>query len=213
MHYKKIANQVYRKFSEIEGNQYIAGDYALEIILRIVKDFKINKVLEVGLGIGTIAENIFVYSKENGVTISYFGTEENDFCLKALPKNVVDYHKIALYNTIKDIPKSETFNFIIVDGSDESLNEIKKRLNKNAIIFIEGGRQSQIDIIKQVYPSALVAEVVSMRKPPSYGPFHQKWTGSGSIIFCEPTLYQKLYWFKEKVQSYSKRRIRKYFLK
>ena len=212
MHYKKIAYQVYKKFSSIDGNQYIAGDYALEIILRIIIDFKITKVLEIGLGIGTISETVLLFSKENDVPISYFGTEENNFCLKALPLNVLDFNEIALYRTISDIPKSETFNFIIVDGSDASLSQIKKRLVKNAIIFIEGGRQSQIDTIKKIYPRALVAEVVSVRKPPSYGPFYQKWTGSGSIIFCEPLFYQKLYWFKEKVQSYSKRRIRKYLL-
>ncbi|WP_418636170.1 hypothetical protein [Winogradskyella sp.] len=211
MHYKKIAVEGYKKFSNIDGNQYIAGDYALEIILRIITDFKIKKVLEVGLGIGSISDTILKHSKENNVSISYFGTEENDFCLKALPQNVVDYNRIALHKTISDIPKTEKFNFIIIDGSDDALNNVKELLNSNAIMFIEGGRQSQIDIIKQIYPKALVAEVVSMRRPPSYGPFHQKWTGSGSLIFCEPTPSQKLYWFKEKVQSYFKRRIRKYF--
>ncbi|MBU2919817.1 hypothetical protein KO504_00555 [Winogradskyella psychrotolerans] len=212
MHYKKIAVEGGQKFSNIEGNQYMSGgDDALKILFRIISDFKIKKVLEVGLGICSILDTILRRSKGNNVSISYFGTEENDFCLKALPQNVVDYNRIALHKTISDIPKPERFNFIIIDGSNDALNNVKELLNSNAIMFIEGGRQSQIDIIKQIYPKALVVEFVSISRPPSYVPFHQKWTGSGSLIFCEPTASQKLYWFKEKVQSYFEQRIRKYF--
>ena len=212
MHYKEIAKHVYKKFSDLEGNQHIAADYALEIILRLITDFKFDKVLEIGLGIGSISDTVLEFSRKKNSPITYFGTEKNEFCLNALRRNVTDFKRIHLYSSISAIPKSEKFNFVVIDGSDSSLVEIKTLLSKHPILFVEGGRRPQINLIKQIYPNALESEVVSIRKPPEYGPFHQKWTGSGHIIFCEPTMYQKLYWFVEKVKSYTKRRIRKFLL-
>ena len=96
MNYKKTAEITYLKFSEIEGNQNIAGDYALEFILRLIKDFKIKNVLEIGLGIGSVSDAIMMYAKNNGLQITYTGTEANQYCIEVLPKNVNYFNEINL---------------------------------------------------------------------------------------------------------------------
>lgn len=209
MNYKEISRETYRKFANVEGNQFIAGDYALEEILRYVQKFKIKNILEVGLGIGSISEAILNFSYDNNLNISYSGTEANDYCLTQLPLNVMMFNKINLYSYIADIPQGELFDFIIVDGGDSSLSEIKKYCATNAIIFIEGGRASQIETLRSIFPNFYQSEIISTRKPPAYGPFHQKWTGGGTLIAVNPTIYQKAFIFTEKVKTYAKRRIRK----
>jgi len=210
MNYKQIGINTYKKFSEVEGNQYIAGDYALEKILKLVSVFKMKNILEIGLGIGSISDAILTFSKQNNVPVNYSGTESNDFCLKTLPNNVLHFNEIKLYNSVEFLPHNEIYEFVIVDGSDESLKQIKKHCTKNAVIFIEGGRASQVAELRAIFPNYKYAEIISMRKPPIYGPFHQPWTGGGSVIFIEPTLFQTIFVFKEKVKTFLKRRLRKF---
>jgi hypothetical protein len=209
MNYKECAVETYKKFSKIDGNQHIAGDYALEFILKIIKDFKVKSVLEVGLGIGSIADAILTYSVSNNLKINYSGTEANEFCLNALSKNVIHYNLIKLYSNINSVTNACKFDLIIVDGSDDSLEKISKIANENAIVFIEGGRANQVDNLKNIFPKYKYAEIISVRKPPEYGPFKQRWTGGGGLIFVNPTLHQKAYVFKEKIKTYVKRRLRK----
>lgn len=210
MNTKEFALKTYHKFAQLEGNQYIAGDYALEKILNLITTFKPTHVLEVGLGIGSISDTILNYCNQTQTKIQYTGTEENEFCLAVLPKYVDLYSEIHLYQNIDEIQTTGVFDFVIVDGSDESLIKAKDLCTKNAMIFIEGGRMSQVNEIKKIFPNYRYAEIISTRKPPSFGPFQQKWTGGGSLIFVNPTLKQKAYCFNEKVKTFIKRRLRKF---
>ncbi|HMI07093.1 MAG TPA: hypothetical protein VK528_06085 [Flavobacterium sp.] len=124
MDYKEIAKENYKKFSFVEGNEYIASEYAIITILKLLADFKINSILEVGLGIGSISDTIFKYAKKRGIAIDYTGTEANEYCLTALKSNVGDYNDIHLYASISEIKGNPKYDFIIVDGSDESLQSI-----------------------------------------------------------------------------------------
>ena len=74
MNYNKTAIDVYRKFSSFEGNQHIASEFALKCVLKLVVDFKIKRILEIGLGIGCIVDSVLEFSKEYG-EIDYYGTE------------------------------------------------------------------------------------------------------------------------------------------
>lgn len=210
MNYKDTASKSYKKFSFLEGNDYIAGDYALEIILKLIKDFKIKSILEIGLGIGAISDTILTYAKHNGIDIKYAGTESNAFCLNALKSNIDEYESIELYNDLNEISEDVRFDLIIIDGSDDGIKKLSNILKNNGIVFIEGGRASQIKVIKDVYNSALIAEIISIRKPPNYGPAKQEWTGGGSLIFINANNYQRYYWIIEKVKTYIKRRLRRF---
>jgi hypothetical protein len=210
MNYKKIAADTYKKFSTLEGNQYIAGDYAIENILELIKDFKIKNILEIGLGIGSISDAILNFSKDNSLEINYYGTELNEFCLKALKNNVTDFDEIHLFSDLEFLKTDTNFDLVIVDGSDESLVKVKDLLTTRALIFIEGGRASQVSFLKKMFPKFIYVEIISVRKPPEYGPYHQKWTGGGSLIFINPNFIQKCYCFNEKVKTFLKRRGRKF---
>lgn len=210
MNYTQVTTQVYKKFSEKEGNEYIAGDYALEKILRFISHYKSSNILEIGLGIGSISDAILKYARLNNLQINYTGTEANAFCLSVLPQNVDEFQKINLYSSLDNIPPESQYDFIIIDGSDEALSKIKKHCTKNAVIFIEGGRASQIRTIQDVFPNSIYVEVISVRKPPLYGPFSQKWTGGGSLIAVNPTAIQRISMFVEKGKTFAKRRLRKY---
>lgn len=210
MKHNEISDRIYKKFSEKDGNDHIAGDYALEKILRFITQYKCSKILEIGLGIGSISDAILNYAKSNSLKIDYTGTEANEFCLNALKQNVDDFEKINLYSSLDNIPVSSLYDLIIVDGSDEALSKIKKHCTKHAMIFIEGGRASQIKTIQQIFPNLYYVEVISNRKPPAYGPFNQKWTGGGSLIAVNPTTSQKVSMFFEKVKTFTKRRLRKF---
>ena len=209
MNYKEISRETYRKFANKQGNDHIAGDYALEEILRIIEKFNCRNILEVGLGIGSISDAILNFSEANNLDIKYSGTEANDYCLKQLPLNVDKFDKIKLYHGLEDISQNEIFDFVIIDGSDALLSEVKRHCSKNAIIFIEGGRASQIETLQTIFPRSYQCEIISIRKPPAYGPFHQKWTGGGTLIAINPTVFQKVFVFIEKAKTYTKRRIRK----
>lgn len=211
MNIKKLAEDKYKYFCELEGNDYISSIYALKSILKLIVDYKIKSVLELGLGIGSISDTILTFSKKNKDVIQYVGTENNEFCLRELKKNVEYYSEIELYHSLSEIKTDYKFDLIIVDGSDDGLKSIEKFCKKNTLIFIEGFRGSQVDMIKNIFPKYIHVEIISKEKNPSYGPFSAaNWSGGGQLIFINPNLYQKIYWFKEKVKSYFKRRIRRF---
>ena len=210
MKIREISAKTYEKFSQKEGNAHIAGDYGLEKILRIIDTFKIDRVLEIGLGIGSISDAILIMSASQNRKIRYVGTEANAFCLKVLPENVDHFNQVELYASINSITTNEVFDFIIIDGSDSSLEQVKQFCSDKALIFIEGGRASQVNLIQKIFPKSYSAEIISCRKPPKYGPFQQKWAGGGSLIATNPSIEQKLFIFTEKVRTFTKRRMRKF---
>ena len=210
MKIREISAKTYEKFSQKEGSAHIAGDYGLEKILRIIDTFKIDRVLEIGLGIGSISDAILNMSASQNRKIKYVGTEANAFCLKVLPENVDNFNQIEMYESINSITTKEVFDFIIIDGSDSSLEQVKQFCSDKALIFIEGGRASQVNLIQKIFPKSYSAEIISYRKPPKHGPFQQKWAGGGSLIATNPSMQQKLFIFTEKVRTFTKRRLRKF---
>ncbi|WP_271855510.1 hypothetical protein [Patiriisocius marinus] len=206
--YKKVAEEVSAKFLNIEGNKFIASHFAIQFILKIIKDFNVTSVLEIGLGIGSISDAILKYSELNNLDITYTGTENNDYCLRVLPNNVEHYNKIDLFEDINALQTSAPFDLIIIDGTD-NLDNIKKFGHPNTIIFIEGLRSKQVESIKKLYPKAIHVEVISLMKKLKRNSTEMKWNGGGQLIFLEPSNYRKAYAFKEKVSSFLKRRLRK----
>jgi len=64
MIYKNLAIQNYKRFCEMEGSDCIASEFALETILKIIKIFNVNAILELGLGIGSISDTVLKYSEK-----------------------------------------------------------------------------------------------------------------------------------------------------
>jgi hypothetical protein len=207
---KKQAKLTYDKFSKIDGNQHIAGQFAIESILKIVDTFNINSILEIGLGIGSISDAVLNYSKQKNKKITYVGTEANEFCLNALKTNVANYSQLVVCNSITDIPNTNKFDLIIIDGLDNDLEKIAKHINKEAFLFIEGDRSNQVSLINKKFPNLLFVSMVSSYKNSINGPFSSDhWSGGGSFFILNPNFKSKTFWLIQKIKTKLARRKRK----
>jgi len=198
-----VAVHAYKKFSHVEGNQHIAAEYALKVILSIIRKFKINSVLELGTGIGTIPYAVLEYAKQNNKKITYTCTEANEFCLSQLEGNLENfYHAIRLKSDLVQVPQDTLFDLIIVDGSDENLEAIKGFCKPHSIIFVEGYRMSQVKVMQKIFPKAKHVTLISTYKEPDYGPKpKENWSGGGQVLFSNPTFKQMAFWGYHKLYT------------
>lgn len=209
---KKLAIQNYKRFCEMDGSDFIASEFALETILKIIRIFNIKDILELGLGIGSIADTVLKYAQKENLKINYVGTEKNEFCLSALPKNVLNYNQIVIHEELKQI-KNKKFDLIIIDGYDDTLKEIVAYCKSNSIIFIEGDRKGQTEMIRQVFPKSIHVNIITLYKQKPYshcGGDTNNYIGGGQVFFIDPTFQMKLFWFGQKITTYIKNKIRKY---
>jgi hypothetical protein len=199
---RNLAIENYERFSQLEGSDFIASEFALETILKLIKRYRINNIFEIGLGIGCIVDTVQQYCKEHNVKINYFGTETNSFCLEALSNNLRYYDDLKVTDSIEGIPNGMKFPLIIIDGTEKSLELIKPLLSEHAIIFIEGYRGGQTQHIKKIFPNILHTETISLKKNRPYGP-HIKghWMGGGQLLFVNPNVKQRLHWISEKIKT------------
>lgn len=201
----------YKDFCQLEGSDYIASEFALETIITLLNVFKVKSVLEIGLGIGCVSDTIMKYSKLNNLKIDYFGTESNEYCLSVLPKNVKGFSELKLYYELSEIQKNN-FDLIIIDGSDDSLKNITKYVNKSTILYIEGDRKEQTQIIRSLFKKHCYVNVITLKKNPKYaheGRSVNSYIGGGQLIFINPNIKMKLFYFNEKIKTFFKNKIRK----
>jgi spore coat polysaccharide biosynthesis predicted glycosyltransferase SpsG len=210
---KVLAVQNYKRFCELDGSQYIASEFALETLLKIIKVFKVNSILELGLGIGSISDTVLKYCDGERAKVNYVGTEKNEFCLEELQKNVLDYNQIELYSELNKI-KNKKFDLIIIDGYDDTLKEIVAFCKKNTIVFIEGDRKGQTESIRQIFPKNKYVNVITLNKNKPYshsnGNTHH-YVGGGQLIFIDPTFKMKWFWFQQKIATFLKNKVRIYY--
>lgn len=203
MNTNKIAADAYKYFSNLEGNKHIASEFALKAILKIVHKYQPKKVLELGLGIGSISYCILDYCLKAKNKIQYFGTEKNEFCLSAI-KGYLNgfYSQIKMYDSFQNVPVDEIFDLVIIDGSDDYLKKVGSTISKNGIIIIEGDRIPQLNIVRSIFPKSIYVRVVSNYKNPEYGPFSSNdFSGGLQLIFINPTFGQKIDYWKYKLQT------------
>ncbi|HSC53410.1 MAG TPA: hypothetical protein VLC98_07320 [Phnomibacter sp.] len=196
------ARATYEKFSKKEGNQHIAGQFAIEAVLQLVQAFKVRSILELGLGIGSFSDAILNFANTNGLAIDYTGTELNDFCLGALAKNVDRYSSIDIKGTINDLNPEKKFDLIIIDGVDKSLEALTKHAGRNTVVFVEGGRFEQVVQLKKSFPDLLHTGVISDYKNAPGGPFEtDKWSCGGGLFILYPNLQSRMYWLQQRLRT------------
>ena len=209
---QKIAIENYKRFCNLDGSDFIASEFALKTLLRIVKFFKVKSILEVGLGIGSVSDTILKYVNSRKLSIVYNGTENNDFCLKVLPENVTFSSQINVLDNLNSLPNNK-YDLISIDGSDESLLSLKEICNENTIVFIEGGRQEQTKMLLSIFPNALYVNVITLKKNPFYAHENRSiknYIGGGQLLFINPTFKMKIFWLNEKVLTFVKIQVRKF---
>lgn len=208
---KENSQKVFKYFSEKKGNQHIAGQYAIEKILDLIDLNRPTRILEVGLGIGSISYAVLNYYKQKNLIISYDGTEENEFCLSQLEPNLGElYTQLNIYKNIQSIHTNKKYDLIIIDGSDESIGLIKGLISIRGVLFIEGHRAVQTNKMKEIFPNHKYSECVSDFKNPVYSPFPlENWSGGGQLIYTNPTAKQLLYLIKERLKTSFKYKIKR----
>lgn len=197
LYHKQKIKSSYKAYCLAEGNQHIASEYAIFKLQEIIENFKIKSILEVGLGIGAIAGSLLEVNKN----LVYTGTEKNEFCLKALKKNLdKKYGRLNLFCGINDLNPTDNFDLIIIDGKDRELRQLSRQLSAKGIIAIEGDRHEQQRQLQQVFPNHLYVHAISRNKNEEYSPFPtDHWQGGLKIIFVNPGFSQKCWWVKEKL--------------
>jgi len=208
---EQLVKKNYERFCKLEGSEYIASGFALLQILKIIKIFEVKLVLEIGLGIGSISDTVLKMAKNSNREIRYVGTEANEFCNNALKNNVEDYAKLEQAEDLAEISPESKFDLVIIDGQDNSLQEIASKCKLRAIIFIEGDRKPQTKLIMSVFPKARHVQVISLKRNEIYSHGDPTYfVGGGQLIFTNPNFRMRIYWFKEKTATYIKRNLRKF---
>lgn len=194
-----LIKRIYSKFSEAEGNQHIASEYAITKIIELIRHFKPKKVLEVGLGIGSVSGTILQVFDDNKLELS--GTERNEFCLKALNRNLEgDYERLKIFPDLRSVEVNSRFDMIIIDGSDENLELVENYISDMGIIIVEGDRKDQIQVLRKNFPSHSYVHSISMEKNHELAPFSsESWQGGLKIIFIKPGIRQIIWWLKERI--------------
>jgi len=213
MNLKEFANHQYIKFSESQGSQYIASEFALFKILDIIRKYNLKTILEIGVGIGTISGSILKYADLTSSNIKCTGTENNEFCLRELSVNLDQrFTGISIYPYLSALPKNQKFDLIIVDGKEAFLKDISGRCSENAIIIIEGDRIDQVEIIKSIFLNSRFAPMVSILKNGKYSKKNlSEFRGGIKVVFTNPTTFQYLDWMLIKMKMKMKYVKRDYF--
>jgi len=196
MNSNKELTSGYKYFCLAKGNQHIASEFAILKLQELIRKFQVKNVLEIGLGIGSIAGTLLGLNKN----LDYSGTEANDFCLKALPENLKeDYNRLQIYSDLTEIPFDKKFDLIIIDGKDHNLQTVKDLISENGILAIEGDRMPQQDALQELFPDHKYVHCISLRKNSNFSPFPaENWQGGIKVIFVCPTLKQNLWWLEER---------------
>jgi hypothetical protein len=210
MKIQNIAIETYKYFSNLDGNQHIASEFALKKIIDIIENYKIKNILELGLGIGSISFCVFEFAKVNNKQINYIGTESNEFCLEVLPKYLkYKFDEIQIFNNLDSVISAKKFDLIIIDGKEENLLKVKEMISKRGIIIIEGDRKPQLELMKNIFSDHLYVRLISNHQNPPYGPFSSlALLGGIQLIFINPNFYQKINFIYYKISTAIKYRLR-----
>lgn len=207
---KAFVEKNYRKFCFLKGNEFIASEYAIFVIIDLIKRFKVLSILELGAGIGTIADTVLSYCREINHSMDYSATESNQFCREALRKNLKNFEDLKLYHALDELPLNAKFDLIIIDGK-EDLKLVSQFCKPQSILLVEGDRFDQTKIILSIFPNSKYVNVTTLAKKKEYAPGEKGlYQGGARIIFLNPDLNKTLFWFKHKVHTFLIRYIRTY---
>lgn len=210
MNSRSFVEKSYVKFCELEGNEYIASEFVIYNIIKMIQRFDLRDLLELGVGIGTIADTVLNYENLDNLGINYVGTENNEFCRISIKNNVDRYSDLKLFKNLEDIPDSFKFDLIIIDGSG-SLDLLKSACKDKCIILVEGDRMEQTKRVLSIFPKASYVHLTSLTRKKDYAPGKKNVYQSGArIIFLNPDLSRNLFIWEHKIKTYFNRYLRNY---
>lgn len=157
----KTHREIWVHFKNLSGSRGIASEHAIKGLIKTIKRKKAKKILELGSGIGTLTYTILAslhnfFGKECDYT--FYTAENNKFCIEQLKKNLKDFEgRYILINDISGLYSQEIqFDLIVIDAGgnlpgDMGKMSIENMVERQGVIFIEGYRKYQRDMIKKWY--------------------------------------------------------------
>jgi hypothetical protein len=139
-----IAKNIHDQFSRKAGSHRIASAFSLCHLSRLIRLRKPKVVLEIGTGIGTIAQLILLHHEK---VQTLYSIEQDLFCRAALKQNVTPLpgQSWSLVQSQADIPRNLTFDLIVFDGNQYSTLEF---LRAETAVFVEGMRRRTREALK-----------------------------------------------------------------
>lgn len=155
------AEEIWVRFKSVPGAGGIASEHAIGGLIKIIKKKRPKKILELGSGMGTLTYTIMAslgnfFGKE--FSYDFYTVENDEFCLGQLKKNLEGFEDkyTVINNTSEVLSKGTQFNLIVIDGgsnlpSDMGPMNIENMVERKGVIFIEGYRRYQREMIKKWY--------------------------------------------------------------
>jgi hypothetical protein len=147
MSVETLASDIFREFKAKPESRYIAAEFTLVELARLIARVKPMRVLEVGAGIGTITKLLLTHpDRPKHLTV----TEGHSVCLAELSKNLdgLDLAGYTLVKSANELDMSEHFDLVIFDGSLDAEQQYAV-LRAGTWCFVEGNRNKTIGELKQ----------------------------------------------------------------
>lgn len=200
------SEEIWQHFKSLLGSEGIASKHAIKGLIETIKRKRPEKILELGAGIGTLTYTILAslhkfFGEEYNYT--FYTVENNEFCIGQLKKNLKDFEGkyIPIDNTLKLASKNIKFDLIVIDGGgvdpgDTGPMTIENMVGRQGVIFIEGYRKYQRDMIKKWYQNRNFV-CVNIRTADEFIKWKDiKIRGKNYWLYqFEPTILQKLKFF------------------
>ncbi len=141
--------EIYQWFSRSSGSEHIASWNAIKGLSRVLKRHAPTRLLEIGAGIGTLTYIVLASNRRKRTVAEFTVFEDNSYCINSLKKNlsVFENQYTLVNNLTQDLNQGQKYDFIIVDGGPPNLN-VDKLLSNYGIVFLEGNRSNQREIIE-----------------------------------------------------------------
>jgi hypothetical protein len=115
-----------------------------------------------GAGIGTLTHTTLATVSKIGLhrkeDYAFYTVENNEFCLRQLGENLGRFEGLyQVVSTPQEVPIEERkFDLMVIDGGgdlpgDMGLMSVEGMLRKGGVIFVEGNRATQRQLIKEWY--------------------------------------------------------------
>jgi len=138
----KLVEEIHSEFALQLGSEQIAQKAGLRLLGKLVTENELNRIIEIGSGIGTISK--FILRLPNPEQKKVFCFEVNGWCQERLQTNLQDENYVLLSTTSELLQIKDAIDLVIVDDFIDQADTLELLRNtKPREVFIEGHRRKQ----------------------------------------------------------------------
>lgn len=174
----KTPEGIFDKFSKMPDFEHIGGRVSVAVISDLCRKEKIETVLEMGAGLGTLTYTVL--SSCDAKVDTY---EHNPRFIEKFKVNLASFmDRITILTDYKLMPPRKSYDLIIVDGGDGHLHDggfvraiclYLLYIDSVRFIWVDGHRKAQNTFIKEAVRQRYVYNVVSFQGNPKGGTLYR----------------------------------------